>query len=90
MGGAQNWRNHIPLQVASLRIGEVFSWFGQVSDMLAAVLEGLLKFNPAERFQDAADVIRYIQAHAPQLWQTHDTCGFSCPSLTGIAWNQNA
>jgi len=69
-GGSTNWRNYMRTPV---------------SPMLASVLDGLLKFNPAERFQDAAGVIQFIRMHAPQLWDQHNVTMWSSPSLKGVS-----
>lgn len=68
-GGSTNWRSYVRTPV---------------SPMMASVLDGLLKFNPAERFQDAAGVIQFIRMHAPQIWDQYNTTAWSSPSLKGV------
>ena len=48
---------------------------------MASVLDGLLKFNPAERFQDAAGVIQFIRMHAPQVCQPTYQPAANCAAL---------
>merc|ERR1712086_500917 len=65
-GGSTNWRSYVRTPV---------------SPMMASVLDGLLKFNPAERFQDAAGVIQFIRMHAPQVCQPIYQPAANCAAL---------
>eukprot|EP00658_Telonema_sp_P-2_P004831 TRINITY_DN11802_c0_g3_i4.p5 TRINITY_DN11802_c0_g3~~TRINITY_DN11802_c0_g3_i4.p5 ORF type:complete len:111 (+),score=33.17 TRINITY_DN11802_c0_g3_i4:885-1217(+) len=69
-GGAQQWRQYIKFKVTPL---------------LEEVMDRLLIFNPADRFQDAYEVMKFIQKTAPQVWITHDTTTWKSPSQNGIA-----